>query len=538
MSSVEVEILGDGRFAGSVANITDYSVDESASPLSLSNLQGGVGGVSFQVLEDASFDGSILLAGQPFELRDPYSGIQHGVIDESSVGNDYMLDVTGSTALLPLVSRRDAEAYVGTLGGALVYYFSLCGVTEGFSFDTTISTKPVVLPGWTAEVWTQIKKLQAIHQFEIADVAGSIVVRDLRKRDIEVRKYTQSRLRYARGSASHKVEVVFYNNTFAADKQVYPERDSKVPDRQIISVDAGETVTTNYEVNMWVTEVHQPTHIPALAWDTTSNTSVYSVVDKDGAIVDLFDWSNGGGEVTFAIGEDKKSIDVTVRGMANQARAPYRLASSSQDREYQYAALYIAADGIAFKEQTISSLTGASLDEAPVDSVVRIEEPLISTHAEAAMVLSQAVFDNCGFVQALEVTATEVNRRGENGQPVGPTFAQWDAANPGITFDQFDTGHLGLTFEAYDALLREPFDDLFENQAFGGVAGARIRHRDAIYRVTTATSSPAAHQMSAQNDVLFSDWEEVEPVRTFAEFDVAWAGKTFEQHARMPLAQV
>ena len=81
MSTVEVEILGDGKFSGSIANVSDYSVSESGSPLSLTNLQGGVGGINFGVLEDPDFDGSVLLAGQPFELRDPYSGTQRGIID-------------------------------------------------------------------------------------------------------------------------------------------------------------------------------------------------------------------------------------------------------------------------------------------------------------------------------------------------------------------------------------------------------------------------------------------------------------------------
>lgn len=537
MSAVEVEILGDGAFAGSVANVTDYSVEESGSPLALTDLSAGVGGINFQVLEEPGFDGSILLSGQPFDLRDPYSGTQRGVIDDASVLNEYTLDVTASTAMLPLVSRRDADAFTGTLGGALTYYFSLCGITEGFQFESAVASKPVTLPGWSADVWTQIKKLEAIHQFEVADVAGRIVVRSLRQRNIDVRKYTQSRLRYGRGGASHKVEVEFYNNTFATDKQVYPDPETKVPDRQIISVDAGETVTTNYEVSMWVTEVHQPTHILHLPWNTTSTTSVYSVVDKDGNAVNQFDWVNGGGEVTFAIGEDKKSIDVTVRGMINQARAPYRLASSSEDREYQFAALYIAADGIAFKPERISANTGASLADAPVDSVTRIEEPLISTREEAVNVLSQAVFDNCGFSQELEVTATEINRRGETGQPIGPTFAEWDSSNSGITFAAFDTAQAGKTFEQYDALLAQPYAELFSNQAFGGVGGARIRHRDSIYRVRSATSSPASHQMSAENDFLFSDWEADQTDITFGAFDELWAGKTFEQHARMPLAK-
>lgn len=536
MSAVEVKILGDGSFAGAIANVENYSVNEYGSPLSMTNLQAGVGEITFRVIEDPGFDGSVLLSGQPFELRVPYAGRQRGLIDDSTISDDYIMDVTASGALLPLVSERTAEPFSGTLGAALTYYFGICGITTGFQFDPDLALKPVNLPRWTGDVWNQIKKLQAIYQFEVADVAGTIVVRKLRLRNVEVRKAFSSRLSYSRDEASQIVEVNYYNNQQKTNVQIYPDPLSSIVDRPIISVDAGETSVTNYSVNMWIQSIGAITQVSSLPWDNTSTTSVYSVVDKDGELVTVSDWQNGGGLITLEIGEDGKSVDVTVRGMINQERAPYRIAASSSDREYQYAALYIAASGITFEpDKMLWSHTGADIVDAPSDAITRIDDPMVSTIDDAATVLSNAVRDNGGFSQTLEVTSSAVNRRGETGQVVGMTFAEWDAANPGLTFSQFDTAHPGMTFEQYDAVLNAAHIDDFENQAFGGIGGARARHRHNIYRIRTASSDPSGFSWVAEPDLLFSEWDAEHAGMTFGDFNTVWAGKTFEQHARMPL---
>lgn len=536
MSAVEVEILGDGRFAGSVANIEDYSISEYGSPLSLTDLQAGVGTIGFSVVEDPSFNGSMLLPGQPFEIRDPWAGRQRGLIDDGTAIDEYMLDVGASGALLPLVSQREAEPFSGTLGGAITYYCGLCGVTTGFQFDPAISFIAVNLPRWKGDVWQQLKKLQAIHQFEMADVAGTIVIRKLRLRTVEMTTVESSRLRYGRTGASQIVEVHYYNNQHQTNVQVFPDPKSSIVDRNIISIGAGETSVNNVDVNMWVESIDPPEQVSSLPWDNTSVTSVYAVVDKDGNPVSVTDWTNGGGLVTFAVGADGKSVDVTVRGMSTQSRAPYRIASSSADREYQYAALYIAATGISFEDKMIWSHTGADIVDAPSDAVTVIDEPMVSTREEAAVVLANAIRDNMGFSQELEINAATVNRRGETGQTLYPTFAQWNAEHPAMTFAQFAVAYDNVTFEQYTTLQGAAFVNAFDSQAFGGIGGARTRFRDNVYRIRQATARPSGFSWTAQGDLVFSEWNSDFVDTTFAAFNARWTGKTFEQHARMPLA--
>lgn len=537
--SIQVTLDGDGSFAGAAANIVSYTVTEDATSLNLSDTQGGVGGIEFTVIEDDSFDGSILLPGEPFTLLDPRAGILAGLVDSATVSNGVELGVTGSTALLPLVSEHVVPAFSGTLGGAILYYASLCGISSGIQLDPIIAVKSVALPSFTGEVWLQIKKLAAVHQFEIAAVGDAIIIRQPRLRSVDVQKYTNTRFNFGNGQAARTVEVHYYNNEWKDDEQVYPDPESSILDRNIISVGAGETVVTNVPLDMWVGTIDPPSQVLSLPWDNTSATSVYAVVDKEGAPVSVTDWQNAGGLMTLEIGADGKSIDVTVRGAATNERAPYRIASSSVDMEYQYAALYIAASGVAFKNEMISSGTGANEETLPVDSVHTIDEPVVSTLHDAHVVMANAVAALSGLSQTLEATSTAVNRRGETGQIAYPTFEWFNGNYVGeATFDEFNASlPPDMTFDEFNSFLATMVENDFETQAFGSISGARVRYRDAMYRITSATSSPGQFVWQAELDTTFADWEEVygSADLTFEQFNAIWEGKTFEQHARQPL---
>ena len=534
---VEITILGDGAFAGGSANIVDYSAQEDATPLDLTNPMGGVGSVSFDVLEEEGPDGSILLPGQPFRLSDPYAGATHGVIDGGEVVNDGVMSVRASGMLLPLVSTRHMPAMTGTVASVLSAWFTACGMVDtSFRIDSAVASLPVTTPSWKGDTWTQIKKLAIIYGFEIAEVDGTVVVRKLRQRWVDVQRYTSKRRSYGRTDASQTVEVYYYNNRWAANEQVYPNNETEVIERSIISVDAGEESVTNVAVDMWISSIDAPEQTLTLPLDAGPVlSSVYSVVDKDGRPVSVADWRNGGGMVKFDIGADGRSIDITVRGMSTNSRAPYRIASSSADMEYQYAALYIAATGVAFKREMIWSPSGADLHDAPVDEVTTIDDPMVSTLEQAQAIRSRAVVSACGLEQTFEVSASHVNRRGETGVAVGVTFESFNADNAGKTFSAFDAQQGSKTFKTFSAEQDASMATLFANQAFGGIGGARVRDGDAIYRIASASIQPGEFSWRAESDVLFSDHAAVQPTVTFAQFDALWAGKTFEQHYRMPL---
>lgn len=534
-TTTTVKILGDGAFAGSIADIENFSAEEDATPVHWADLGGGVGTLSFEVQNLDGHDGSILLNGQLFELFDPFAGTQRGYIEDLTV-RDGALSVRASSAAVALVALRSAAAYGGTLGGALTYYLALCDVTTGFTIDPAIAALPVSLPSWNERVWDQLRKLGVIYRFEIATVAGTIVFRRLRQRTLEMRKSTEISTSVGMSNAVRSVECFYYSNVWKSEGQAYPDPNLPYGERTVISVQAGETLITNIPVNVWLTEVEQPVHGGNLMWDHQPTRSIYSVVDRDGQPVTAQQWKDMGGSVSFAIGEDGRSVDVTVVGGISSERGPYRLAASSRDRTYQYGSLFIMGRGTFFLKRSMNGLTGAGENANPTDEVFVIDDPLISTPQQAAEVLTGATQRMAGMAQTITVNSTVVNRRGDTGVLIYPTFDDFAGASPsGQTFDGWATAYANKTFNQFDAAQADLVKDDFANQAFGGIAGARVLYGDAYYRVLSGTINPEGFSWTGEFDTLHSDFDAVWAGATFSQFESQWSGFSFEQFELSPL---
>ena len=533
----KVEILGDGAFAGQSSNITDYSVSEDATPVSLHTLTGGVAGIRFGAIEDPSPQGTVLLRGERFRLTDPYAGRQVGLVDSLEVVDQGELSIQASGLLVKLVCQRTVPAYSGYLQGALEYYFGLCGLDDmPISILGGMALTPVDLPAWTGDVWTVIKKLAVIKDFDLSEVDGVCVVRPRRERWIDYSSTFGIRRSLLSADAASKVEVYYYNNQWQTNAQVFPIPGTLTPDVPVLQVGASETLTTNIPVNMWIQTIDAPTQVTHLEQGEIPAGTVYAVVDKDGKEVQPQDWENAGGSLSVAIGADGKSVDLTVHGMATNSRAPYRIASSSDDETFQYSALYIVATGMVFDKKMIESPTGAGPELASVDEVVTLDDPMIDTVQDAGRVLAAAVSRLSGHAQTIVVDAARVNRRGETGVIVGPTLGEFDSEwTSGSTLADFDDYYAGMTLADFDQAQNATVVDDFENQAFGSMGGARVRDRNTVYRVVSATGDPGGFTWTADFDTTIADFDAEYAGMTLADFDAAWAGSTILQHAANPL---
>ena len=535
-STTTVKILGKGDFSGSIADVEGFSANEDATPTNWDSLSGGVGDITFSVQEDPSATGSILLTGQEFELYDPFAGTQRGFVENSSV-KDGQLQVRASSRAVVLVAERTAVAYTGTVGGALTYYFALCGMTTGFAIDPTIGAIPITLPSWKERVWDQIRKLAVIYRFEVATVSGVVVVRPLRQRTVEMRKLTEVSHSFGLDNAVKEVHCYYYNNTWQTAGQAWPDPLTAFTERTIISVDAGETKETSLSVNAWLDTLTVPLHVDHLAAEEPTLTrTTYAIVDKEGVMVTVEDWRNGGGMLTTEIGKDGKSVIVKVRGMITQDRAPYKIASASEDGEYEYPALWVIGKGTFFQKNIITGLTGAGPAVNPTDDVFVIDDPMISTAKQAVAILTATAQRKTGLSQTVSMSSTAVNRRGDTGLFLYPTFNDYEATvAPGQNFNGFDALWAGKNFDNFDEAQEALVRDDFANQAFGGIAGSRVLYRDAWYRVTSGTVDEEGFTWDAEFDTLHSDFDGAWAGSTFDGFDTQWSGYEFEHFEMSPL---
>jgi hypothetical protein len=69
------------------------------------------------------------------------------------------------------------------------------------------------------------------------------------------------------------------------------------------------------------------------------------------------------------------------------------------------------------------------------------------------------------------------------------------------------------------------------------VAGARVKFRDAWYRIRSSNISESGVSYSAERDTLITEFNDRWTGKTFAQFDTQFTGKLFEDFAVIPLWQ-
>lgn len=529
--AINVAVTGNGHFKGSGTNLTSYSTSEDSTPINVNDSSGGTGQITFGVIEDATAEGTILLLNDTIELTDGSNGRTQGIVNSVS-STDSVAQITADSRLILLAATRTAAPFVGTLTNAFIYYLGLCGVTTGIVVDSTIASRSVTFPGFTGIVYDYLKQMCAAQQIEMSLVSSNIVLRPIRSRELEVAKNSTETYAVTNGQLAQTVEIYYYNNVQASGSLIYPPGgwNSNV---DIIQVDAGQTLEQDIDVNVSMTSVTQPTPV-SFVGPYDYSTSQYTVVGNDGLVIAPAQWTAGGGSVTVSINPDTTSLHIKIVGMTEPHYAPYQIAIASGTSN-AYSTLRIVGAGVFFNKQKLTLPTGVETTKTAVIVGATVDNPFISTLNDAytaGMLVAQSY---ASANQTINVTSTVVNRKGEGGFFNYPAFTVFDADFAGKTFAQFDTTYSGKTFAQFDADYQAKSLDTFANQAFGNVAGARVKYREAYYRVRSATITQDNIQYQAERDTTFADFDTANTGKTFGQFDTKFTGKAFADFGVIPL---
>lgn len=510
-----------GSFRGNPGNITGYSYSEEATPIEPSNNAGGVSQISFDVAENPDGgSGSIMLMDDTITLSDGSNGTTTGFVSGVNF-TDGVGSVTANSRMQLLIAERQAQAMTGTPEAIFRYYLGLAGVTDRIVVVADNYTLPrggtgsltgsvYSVQGWSGVILDNLRQFAISVGAEIALVSNNIVMRPLRARvAVNQRNVTQS-WTARRGQMAQTVEVNYYNNRNVTSPAIfYPTNTGWVEDTQVYQVDVDERLEINVPVNVSLLSVQQPACVAFVGREAIG--SVYSVIGKDGLPLPPTQWTQNGGSVKVAIGKDSKSIDITIVG-ANTTQGPYRIAVASSASD-AYSSLRITGTGVFFDMKTLSVLTGASsLDTAQVIGVT-VDSPFISTVGEAYTLGVRTAAKWGGADLSISATTVGINRADVSGGTRYPTFAEFNAGFGGRatnwvgkTFNQFNTEWSGKTFDDFNKYYFDLVSSDFVNQAFGNVSGARVRFRDAYYRIDNADIGPTQVGYTASLDTLFSDF--------------------------------
>lgn len=469
----------DIRIDGSVDwDASELSVSESSTPLDPSDNGGGAGEVSFMI--PARGD-SRLLSNLPVLVEDGARGDTSGVI-RAAAGDRARVRVSAFTRVAALVAERTAAPQNGTIESVLTYYLGLCGITTGITVDAAIAGTPVVVVGWYASVWDQLKKFCIAYRFEITLVGDAIIARP--PRGVRASRVQESAFSWAldESNLARSVAAWYYEPTAVTGGLVLGDGDMS----PVSNLGASAVHEFEVRLNVSLSSVSQPVAADSVALEYASS-SVYAVVDAFDEPVSATEWEAAGGRVTVEVLEDTRGLRVTVVGAANTYRAPYRLVGLTDAGE-EYSTLRVVGSGVSFKHGRYS--LPACLDErATVEVGHESDNEFLTSWGEAHTALLGAVA-------------------------------------------RYGGGFQKITASAQDLLLTGAA------QAFGNMAGARVREGDAEYRIRSVSSSPGGVSWSAESDTTVADLDALWAGKTNAEWAAVWGTATNAEFLAAPLTPI
>jgi hypothetical protein len=529
--AITLKVTGNGHFQGAETNLSGYSVREDATPIDPSISSGGTGEASFTLTEDSTSNGSILLLGDVIELEDGSNGRTAGRV--SSVrGSNGIVQVTASSRLNSLVIDCTMPSFSGTLEAGFRSYLAVGDIVDGVFVDPALIGRSVVLPAWTGNLWDYLKQLCSAEQVEISLVSSNVVLRPIRQRIVETENNSAESWEVSDADLAQFVEVNYYNNEYKSAATVYPEG-LGILDAPVMQVSIKEIAVLTVATNASIRSVQQPLAVDKVQQYYEGATSVYSIINSKGVPISHLEWNKYGGRVDVAIGEDLRSLIITVIGPDYITDGPFRLAGGDMDDPFS--SIRIVGEAVVSTTRMLTIPTGVPAERSSQIIGYTLTNPFVSTVGQAYTAGLYIAGKYATAAQGISISATVVNRKNAPGYANYPIFSDLDALWVGKTYSEFDAANSGKTFGDITNELYALVSDNFENQAFGNISGARVPFRDAFYRINSSTVSHDIISYSGDKDTLYSDMDAVWSGATYAEFDAAMGARTYEDFAVTPL---
>lgn len=519
--------LPDSVLNGLNTNVINYSVQEDATTVDISNFNGGFGQISVQA---NSVKNSLYGVTDMLQLSDDVLGKTQGIVREVEE-TDGGLSLVADSTLGVFDAYKVVAPQTGTLLQAMTYYCGLAGVTNTLKVDPSIASRAVTFPGWNGNMWDNLKQILAAQQVEMSLVFEDVVVRPLRTVIANIDRSTSITKRVNNQDTSREIEVFYYNHERITNREVYPWN---LEDPNVYSVDAGQTVTFRLEVNGSLSAVNQPQCVSFVPnSETPTGNGVYSVAGNDGLPITPAQWSAQGGRLSVDLVEPSV-LEVTVVGATMTDYAPFRIAMTAGTSSY-YNSLRITGTGLRWNKKSVKITTGSTAAVTGEAVGVSVDNPFINTYGDALNAGLVAAGKN-SMTYMMSGTAFNINRTDGGTKQVYARISDFNSAvSEGTTIGAFNTTWNGQSIAQFNAYWASLVEDLFENQAFGNAAGARILTPDANFRITSATISPTGLDFSADLDTTIADFNAAWSGKLVSDFNTAYVGRTCMDYSITPL---
>ncbi|MFF2388953.1 hypothetical protein [Agromyces sp. NPDC058104] len=458
-------------------------VQEDSTPLDPSDMTGGVGQMTFEIPnrpENRSIRHALV------KVDHTERGLTEGIVDAYG-GNRSDITVTAFSRLVLLNVEQRIPPYSGTLGGLMTLYFESCGITSGFTIDSSIASKTAIVPGGKMNVWEAVKRACSAFQVEVSLVAGVIKVRPPRKIIASSHRDASFDWSIDDGELAKTVEIAYYQSKWVTNALVYPAGGWN-DDVDVLTVDAGETAEFEFELDASLVDVQQPVCVDDVD-RYYDDSSVYAVAGNDDKMIVPEYWEDNGGRLTVEIDETTRKLKITLVGMSVEKYSPYRIAMPAGGSS-AYSSLRLLGTGITYKRE-ILTLDASPDDEHATEQVgVTVDNECIRTKDQAFIVGLPTAMRYSGCQRKITVSTRGINK----------------------------------------------FEDYFANQAYGNLAGARVFADGTWHRIRNNTADDL-HSYTAEVDTTIDDlnaaW--VGSGLTYDDWRNFWGDATFDDMRLRPV---
>lgn len=198
------------------------------------------------------------------------------------------------------------------LSTAIEQYMEECGLTDsGWTLDYQGAVDPeVVIPGWTGNVWANLKELFATYNVELVYDATTqtIIIRDIGSATTTFTNIEPATTQPVNLTGGRVVDVI-YQQPRAGGGVVWDAATENVA----VSIATGARTTRILATDNHPAELAQPVPTDTLP----IQPGQYYVVDSTGTHVPAATWLRAGGNITLAVGDSPGTISATIQGPAS-----------------------------------------------------------------------------------------------------------------------------------------------------------------------------------------------------------------------------
>jgi hypothetical protein len=362
-----------------------------------------------------------------------------------------------------------------------------------YVIDTSVELNGPVVARANENMWEYLQVACSAYHKELSLYDDAVTIRDIGIREVDITNIVGAPTVTPSVILSGRNVEINYSNAYNVDNQeLY---NAYKDDNRVLSVKAGETITTKIEVDGTPAFIR----VPQRSTTPPAGLNEYCVIDNNGLQIPPELWEKYGGRLSVYVDDEiLNAITVTLVGPSSTdgtfndivsppATAlypgPYKIAYSSGDTDY--AALSIVGSGVRFRQKTLKMLTGVDPSKVSRDVAKTITNPFIATETQA--------YD-----------------RG--------IWASLEASGPRVII----SGSISVQAQMH----------------FGLVAGSRVRYRDSIYRITDVSIGNLAVNFTAARHVTVDDFDTLWNGKPVGVHDLMWLGYDASDHIIAPLRYI